>query len=126
MIQDKNMNTAIIDPWWSRFGRAPLILQAYLVFAMLASILSMSGFYTPPLERFLVPYTGWSALGFYRFTLLFAVAPIVTSNRVEEQTPRRQQANHYRDYLTRQRAAHRRTRIGVSNRRVTHQGVDAL
>ena len=64
-----------------RLTHAPLILQAYLVFVLVASALSFSGFYAPRLNAAIIPYTGWSALSWYLFTLFFAVAAILTPQR---------------------------------------------
>ena len=75
------MNTTVIVSSWFRFTQAPLILRAYVVFALVASGLSLSGFYAPPLNAAIVPYTGWSSLGLYAFTLFFAIAAILTPQR---------------------------------------------
>jgi hypothetical protein len=41
----------------------------------------MSGIFAPPLNAAIVPYTGWSGLTFYMFTLFFAIAAILTPQR---------------------------------------------
>jgi hypothetical protein len=64
-----------------RFTQAPLILRAYVVFALVASALFFSGFYAPPLNAAIIPYTGWAGLGLYMFTLFFAISAIITPQR---------------------------------------------
>ena len=72
------MNTVdSISPWY-RFARAPLPLQAYLVFVLIALALSSGQFYAPSLDAVIIPYTGWLGLYLYMFTLLFAIAAILT------------------------------------------------
>lgn len=75
------MNTTVGVTFWFRFTHAPLILRAYVVFALVASALAFSGFYAPPLNAAIIPYTGWSSLGLYLFTLFFAIAAILTPQR---------------------------------------------
>jgi hypothetical protein len=75
------MNTTVIVSSWFRFTQAPLILRAYVVFALVASVLFFSVFYAPPLNAAIIPYTGWSGLAFYMFTLFFAISAIITPQR---------------------------------------------
>ena len=79
---ERNMNTTTASVgFWFRFTQAPLILRAYLVFAVFASVLSFSVFYAPPLYEASGPYTGWSGLTNYLFTLFFATSAIQTRDR---------------------------------------------
>ena len=71
---------------WGRFNDAPLVVQAYLVFAVIASILSLSGIVSQPLNQALVPYMGWSGLSLYMFTLYFTIGPVFSSSPLLRRT----------------------------------------
>ena len=75
------MNAAVDGCYWLRFTQAPLLLRGYVVFALVASTLSFSVFFAPPLSAAIVPYTGWSGLTFYMFTLFFGISAILTPQR---------------------------------------------
>jgi len=66
---------------WHRVSQAPLILRAYVAFALVASALAMSPLYAPTLNAAIVPYCGWSGLMIYMFTLFFAIAACQDSQR---------------------------------------------
>ena len=51
----------------------PWILRAYLVFTLLAAALAYCVYYAPQLNRRIVPFTGWTGLFSYIFTLFFAI-----------------------------------------------------
>ena len=67
--------------WWVRLTRAPVILQAYIVFTLFAVSFSMTASFVPPLGRIVVPYTGWTGGINYGFTLFFAVAAALVPQR---------------------------------------------
>ena len=90
------MNTTIDGSRWLRFTQAPLALRSYIVFALVASTLQLSGVFglvastlhlsgvAAPwrtLDAAITPYTGWSGLGYYMFTLFFAISAIHTPPR---------------------------------------------
>ena len=77
------MSTVIHNGYRSRFSEAPLLLRAYIAFALAASLLSLSGFFAPHLSAAIMPFTGWSALSLYMFTLFFAISAIFTSKRTQ-------------------------------------------
>ena len=74
------MRTTVSEGRWFRFTRAPLILQAYVAFALVASAVFFSTFF-PAVSAAVIPYMGWSGLSFYLFTLYFALAAILTPQR---------------------------------------------
>jgi hypothetical protein len=75
------MNTTIDGSYWLRFTQAPLILRSYVVFALAASALHLSGLFAPWLSSVTIPYTGWLGLTSYMFTLFFAISAILTPQR---------------------------------------------
>jgi hypothetical protein len=75
------METTLSDTASSRFMQAPLILRAYIVFAVVASVVAISVCFVPPLKEAVLPYTGWSGLSVYLFTLYFAVSAALTQQR---------------------------------------------
>ena len=77
------MSTVIHNGYRSRFSEAPLLLRAYIAFALAATILSFSGFFAPHLNAAMMPFTGWSALSLYMFTLFFAISAIFTPKRIQ-------------------------------------------
>jgi hypothetical protein len=60
--------------------RAPVILQAYLLCAVISTLLDFSIFYARPLKLVLVPY-GNAGITVYMFTLSFAFAAAISSHR---------------------------------------------
>lgn len=75
------MNATVGGGTWLRFTQAPLLLRGYLLFALVASLLAISGIFAPSLSGAIIPYTGWSGLTFYLFTLFFAISAILTPQR---------------------------------------------
>lgn len=67
--------------WWVRLTRAPVILQAYIVFTLCAVSFSMIASFVPPLGRVVVPYTGWTGGINYGFTIFFAVSAALVPQR---------------------------------------------
>jgi hypothetical protein len=62
-------------------ANVPVILRAYMGFALIASALSLSVFFAPSINRAIVPYTGWSGLSIYMFTIYFAFSAMRTGKR---------------------------------------------
>jgi hypothetical protein len=82
-VESVTRNHAIAEPrpgYWARFRSAPIILQAYLVFAIGAVALAMSVFYARPLHAAIIPFTGGGMM-LYAFTLYFAISAILTRQR---------------------------------------------
>jgi hypothetical protein len=52
--------------------RARMILTAFLVFSIGTTVFSLGSMLVPRLRERIVPYTGWSFLGSYMWTLFFA------------------------------------------------------
>jgi hypothetical protein len=67
--------------WWTRCRRAPLVLQAYLVFTIAYALLSIAAAFVRPLGNVITPFTGWTGGINYLFTLYFAAATAGTSQR---------------------------------------------
>jgi hypothetical protein len=67
--------------FWTQFRQAPWALRYYLVFAIAACLLGFSVFVAPRFHATLVPYTGWSGLTCYLFTVQFAVSAIRSGKR---------------------------------------------
>ena len=61
--------------------QSPLVLRAFFGFCVVASILSMSGFYSVRLNQALIPYVGWGGLGVYMFATIFVVGAIFSPVR---------------------------------------------
>lgn len=59
---------------WRRVLQVPMVLRAYIAFALVASVIAMSPLYSPKFNAAIVPYCGWSGLTIYMFTIFFAVA----------------------------------------------------
>ena len=74
------MNATVSGNLWLRFNQAPRILRAYVVFLLVTVALFLGEFY-PPISAAIIPYTGWSGLTFYHFTLYFALASILAPPR---------------------------------------------
>ncbi|MEX2112542.1 MAG: hypothetical protein WD845_05115 [Pirellulales bacterium] len=75
------MNTDAAPGKFARFRVAPVFLQAYTVFVIVVSILSMTVFFAPPLNRAIVPYTGWNPGMIYMFTIFFSVTAAIGGQR---------------------------------------------
>lgn len=69
-----------VNPWF-RFSHTPLVLRAYLLFVLAAAVAFVGAFF-PPVSAAIVPYTAWSGLAFYLFTLYPAMAAILTPRRI--------------------------------------------
>lgn len=65
------------ESWWGRLTRAPVILQAFMVFALVASFFSLLAVSVPPLGRVVMPYIGGGNPVIYLNALLFAVLATV-------------------------------------------------
>jgi len=65
----------------TRATAAPLILWGYLVFSLLASATAVGVLISPSLSNTLLPYTGFSGLAIYPFTVYFALTAIRTPRR---------------------------------------------
>ena len=76
-----NMNTTVNPSPQLQFRQCHWILRAYVVFVLLASVLSLSGFFARELHEIIVPFTGWSGLSYYMYTLYFAVVAMFTPRR---------------------------------------------
>ncbi len=78
---EKDVNRITRGSSWSRFNRAPIILRAYIVFAILASLLAMSPIFSSSLFAVIVPYAGWSGFTVYMSTLVIATKASLTRRR---------------------------------------------
>jgi hypothetical protein len=76
-----NMNTTVKPSPQLQFRQCHWILRAYVVFALLASVWSLSSFFAGELHATVVPFTGWSGLSYYMSTLYFAIVAVITPNR---------------------------------------------
>jgi hypothetical protein len=76
-----NMNTTVKPSPQLQFRQCHWILRAYVVFALLASVLFLSGFFARELQETIVPFTGWVGLSYYMYTLYFAKVAMFTPNR---------------------------------------------
>lgn len=76
-----NMNTTVNPSPQLQFRQCHWILRAYVVFVLLASVLSLSGFFARELHEIIVPFTGWSGLSYYMYTLYFAIVAMLTPSR---------------------------------------------
>ena len=73
---------------WQRFLHSPLVLRAYILYAGLASILSIASISSSTLSQLIVPYLGWIGIVVYVPTLWFAVnAAIGTERRALRAVP---------------------------------------
>ena len=62
---------------WPQWQNPPWILSAYLVFAVLATVLQCSTFYAPKFSEKIVPIVGWGFLGHYSWTLFFVIMAMI-------------------------------------------------
>jgi hypothetical protein len=65
----------------TRATAAPLILWAYFVFSLLASITAVAALISPSLSNALLPFTGFTGLAIYPFTVYFAFSALRTPRR---------------------------------------------
>ena len=59
----------------------PWILPAFLLFSVIATVIASSVFYAPHFDELIVPFTGWSGLSIYMFTLMGVIMAMFTPYR---------------------------------------------
>ena len=77
----KEVNLIARRSAWRRFKGAPRILRAYVIFALLASLLAVTPLWSRSLNEAIVPYAGWSGFAIYMFTLFFAITASLSPQR---------------------------------------------
>jgi hypothetical protein len=76
-----NTNGSVGSGGQAGFSQAPIVLQAYIIFALVASALAVAVGFSPRISAAVLRYTGWPGLSVYLFTIYFAMTALLGRRR---------------------------------------------